>query len=351
MNRLLVQSCAAVLLAAVTAAHAAQPRFALTVLEGRFRPNAFNADMVFVGHDDWYQAALMDHEGFKFLKGGGGRDGDGFGINASGVVVGMMTTTERFQRAARWVQPYEEVQDLGTLPGGTWAVATGINDAGKIVGTSGTATPFSRAFMWSEGRMKNLGVLPGGNESRAAAINAKGQVTGTSTTARDGGWFQRAFRWHRGAMIELGFPPGHDTQNMGTAINRYGDVAGTFITADTQRQHPFLYRNGRMIDIGNALPEPTASCEATAINASRHIVGWCKDWDTLRGGAFYYNGRVSRLLDELLVADSQGWKVGGATAIDDQGRIIGTAQGPDGNHYGVLLTPVAPTSAEASTSE
>lgn len=350
MNRLSIISCTAVLLAVAAGAQAAQPRFAVTALDVRFRPNAFNADLVMVGHDESYQPALMDEAGLLLLWGIGGREGDGFGINASGVVAGTVNTAERVQRAARWVRP-DQVQDLGTLPGGSWAVATGINDAGKIVGTSGTATPFSRAFMWSDGKMKNLGVLPGGNESRGAAINAKGQVTGTSTTGRDGGLFQRAFRWHKGVMTELGFPPGHDTPNMGMAINGFGDVAGTFIAADTQAPRPFVYRQGRMVDIGNALPGPTVRCQATAINASRHVVGWCGDWDTLRGGAFYYNGRVSRMLDDLLDAGSQGWTVSGATAIDDQGRIIGTAQGPDGNYHGVLLTPVTPTTAEASASE
>jgi probable HAF family extracellular repeat protein len=340
MTRKIVAALAAIAALSGPLVHAAQPRFSLTSLAPGFTPYAFNTDTVAVGMM-WNGAGVVVDDGaISFLAGLGGNWAFGQGINTAGIVVGSADDRENMPRAVRWVA--SAAQDIGTLPGGTYASAYGVNDSGQIVGISGTEPSGvrKRAFIWTNGKMKNLGTLPGGVDSAGTAVNAKGQVTGWSHTTRDGADFTHAFRWHKGVMTDLGHPGTEDAHSAGTAINRYGDVTGYFSSPTGTR--PFLYRDGSMVDIGNAWQTPTATCEGNGINAARHIVGRCQDTNQSGSWAFFYNGRRSLLLDNLLDASGEGWNVGQAIAIDDAGRILGTAIGPDGRSHGVLLTPVPP---------
>ncbi len=57
------------------------------------------------------------------------------------------------------------MQDLGTLPGGTFGYALGVNDEGVVGGYSDTALSGGqgRASLWTAGDgMRDLGTLPGG---------------------------------------------------------------------------------------------------------------------------------------------------------------------------------------------
>ena len=83
--------------------------------------------------------------------------------------------------------------NLGTLPGGTYSIATGINDRGQVVGYSTLPNNnIYHAFLYSGGEMTDIGTL-GGTHSKANGINDSGQIVGYST---DSAGRQHAFLYN-----------------------------------------------------------------------------------------------------------------------------------------------------------
>jgi probable HAF family extracellular repeat protein len=194
----------------------------------------------------------------------GGDESLGYGINASGQVVGESYT---FQSANSHAFVYTgtpgaggSMKDLGTL-GGSKSSAWGINDSGQITGTSSLFNDNgARPFLYTGvpgagGVMRNLGTL-GGTNGHGYAINNAGQVAGYSLTS--GNAETHAFRYvgvpgSGGVMQDLGTLPG-GTASRGLAINRFGDVAGYSTTVGATVSHATLYvgtpgAGGRLIDL------------------------------------------------------------------------------------------------------
>jgi probable HAF family extracellular repeat protein len=73
--------------------------------------------------------------------------------------------------------------DLGTLPGGTGAVAYGLNNRGQVVGWAGLPNGYAQAVLWQDGLTIDLGILPGGRYSFASSINERGDIVGISENA------------------------------------------------------------------------------------------------------------------------------------------------------------------------
>jgi probable HAF family extracellular repeat protein len=181
--------------------------------------------------------------------------------------------------------------DLGVLPGG-WSSATSwVSANGLIAGASQNGEfdpldpgyPEDRAVLWRDGKMIDLGTLPeGGYESGAEAVNSRGQVVGWAlNTVPDSysmalfsslynfyepiyPYQSRAFLWQGGAMQDLG-TLGTGTDAYAMAINERGQVVGVSYTNSTPNQiptqcsfngaliptqDPFLWENGKMIDLG-----------------------------------------------------------------------------------------------------
>ncbi|MCC6747910.1 MAG: hypothetical protein IT371_09650 [Deltaproteobacteria bacterium] len=122
-------------------------------------------------------ACLFSGGGVQDLGAGSGdwRLSSANGINASGLVVGVVSNFSGEGRAASW-----SGGGMTVLPGGDISIAHGVNDAGVIVGES-----VKRAVRWKDGKLEDLnGLLPAGagwSLVRALAINKKGHIVGMGT--------------------------------------------------------------------------------------------------------------------------------------------------------------------------
>jgi probable HAF family extracellular repeat protein len=146
----------------------------------------------------------------------------------------------------------------------------------------------------------------GGHFSQARAINDRGEVVGISSTGQS----THAFLWRDGRMSDLGTLGGRHSAAFD--INNRGEVVGYSETAGGQ-WHAFLWRDGRMRDLGT-LGGAGGSSIATAINDRGDIVG---DNDGPSGlQAFLWrDGRMSAVEADL--ARPAG--------INERGDIIGTS--------------------------
>ena len=79
---------------------------------------------------------------------------------------------------------------------------------------------------------------------------------------------------------------------------------------------------------------------ALGINSSGQVVGF----STTSGGvshAFLYDGTTMLDLNSLLAADSQGWTITEARAINDSSQIAATGRDSSGDYHALLLNPVS----------
>jgi probable HAF family extracellular repeat protein len=230
----------------------------------------------------------------------GGRNGDAFGVNNLGQLVGFTENGVRdstcatgtpFQvfrfEAVKW-EPNGQVHELQPLPGDTVAFAMGVNDLGQAVGSSGTCA--------------TQGVPPQVNGLHAVLWEADG-------TPKDLGRFGDA---------------DHTMSNNASSINDLGDVVGTS-EANDGTVHSFLWTKakGRQ-DLGALTPATfltVAGCCRT-VNNLDEVVGWSIDPNGMT--AFRWKDGQMKDLNTLIPANST-LHLMAAYSINDEGEIAGQA--------------------------
>jgi probable HAF family extracellular repeat protein len=253
--------------------------------------------------------------------------------------------------------------DLGSLAGsGYCSDAAAVNARGDITGGSEIAVidPLFginqlRAVFWEKGAITDLGTF-GGNGSFAGSINDRGQVVGSAlNTIPDpvsmfdwqiGGSMMgtqtRAFVWdkHNG-MRDLGTLGGPDAA--GGFVNNPGQVVGWSYTNATINSttglpttHPFLWKNGKMIDLGTlggTLAGSGIDNMLGGLNSNGQVVGLSTLFGD-QGCTGSLNGCVidpffwsdGKMID--LFSSTSGGNPLTANAINDAGEIVGAAAFP-----------------------
>jgi probable HAF family extracellular repeat protein len=212
--------------------------------------------------------------------------------------------------------------DLGVLPGASWSAGDGINASGEVVGASGPDGA-SNAFVYSNGTLTNLGTL-GGHTGVGNGINASGQAAGYATNTRT----YRAFISNGDTLTDIGDLGGGSAVAYG--INDAGQVVGSSVTS-TGANHPFLYSNGRMIDLGTLGSPDNVNWwnSAQGVNNSGVVAGTSYDAQGNFFGFVWSNGKMTKI-GTLGGSWSQAW------AINNNGQVTGNAYTKTGASHAFL---------------
>lgn len=264
-----------------------------------------------------------------------------YGINDTGQVVilrgagASMAAQIASSRSLVWENG--RVRWLGTLAGKA-TIGSAINERGQVAGVS-RVRGVTHAFLWQNGRMRDLGAIGGElTEDRALALNDKGEVVGTRVL-RDGvasqGGTPRAFLWRNGKMLDLGTLGGEFVASGAYGINERGQIVGISTTAGEGVAHPFLWQNGSMRDITS----PTNGVQlvwAWAINdkgqvaaLGGRIAGTGVIDGTLRA-YLWQNGTITNL------GVLRGFARTTPKAINNRGQVVGFAIAANGKRRAYL---------------
>ena len=262
----------------------------------------------------------------------GGRYSTATAVNAAVQVVGTSRTVNGEQHVFLWQAG--RMRDLGRYDGevllnergqvawneqrrgavvwdghrttaiGSGVALAGMNDHGQIAAFSET-----RAFLWGSGKIRYLGVLPGFDRSDAAAINDSGQIVG-SVWNENTPETTRAFLWEDGTMRNLGVLSGFDS-SVAVAINENGQVLGFCAREAPERQHAFIWTNGKMIDLNRS-----GSTWVYPVALNNHGLAIVRSPAT----AFLWaNGKLTKL-------ETLGGANAEAFALNEQGQVVGRSQ-------------------------
>ncbi|SNB46928.1 HAF repeat-containing protein [Geobacter sp. DSM 9736] len=161
-----------------------------------------------------------------------------------------------------------------------------------------------------EARTTSLGTL-GGAGSTAVAINDKGTVAGFSDTATPN--IEHAFIWKNGRMTDLGALGKHESSRA-KAINNNDEIVGdSFVKGAI---HAFLWKKGKMIDLGTLGGKNSF---AIGINDRGEVIG---NSETSKGKSHAFLWKEGKMID----LGTLGGASSTAVAINEQGEVAGYSQ-------------------------
>jgi probable HAF family extracellular repeat protein len=192
--------------------------------------------------------------------------GEPLGINKSGGAVGYYYPSGEIARGPQVGFYYENglLHDIGSL-GNNLTAAIGVNDKGVVVGYS--RLPFSstdHAVVWQNGVLRDLGTL-GGTNSYAGIVTNDGVIYG-SADAADGK--NHLVAWDLEGRLLKDYGPRLSM----AAINQHGAIVGNNL--DTGK--PFLLEDGVytwLLDEPSIRASGLASFSPTGMNDRGSIVG------------------------------------------------------------------------------
>lgn len=216
----------------------------------------------------------------------GGRNGNAFGVNNLGQLVGFSENGVRdstcatgtpFQvfryQAVKW-EPNDQIHVLRPLPGDTVAYAMGVNDLGQTVGSSGTCATQGvppqvkglHAVLWeADGTPKDLGRFGDQDHTmsnNASSINDLGDVVGTSEvndgTVHSFLWTKAKGRQDLGTLTSAAFVT---VAGCCRTVNNLDEVVG--FSVDPTGSTAFLWRDGKIKDLNTLIPA----------NSTLHLMG------------------------------------------------------------------------------
>jgi probable HAF family extracellular repeat protein len=311
-----------------------------TTLPDPFSPNCFLLDC-FLSHTVvWQNGVLTD---FGALP--GGNSGPNW-ISDAGLISGLsqnglidpLTGSPEF-RAVLWKDGNRT--DLGTF-GGNNSCPGAVNDWGQVVGGAATSIDdqFSlcfgpqqtRAFLWQDGSKQDLGTL-GGPGAIAEFINDRGQVAGLSyvnstVNPTTGAPTQHPFLWEDGKMRDLGTIGGTLVFPGVNHLNNRGVVVGGMNTVGDATFHPFVWDGDAIKDIGTLGGSYGA---ANWVNDAGDVVGFAANQKEAFLAFFWKNGMMTNLgtVDDDPCSAAQ--------AINSKEQIVGASQKCDGTFVHAFL--------------
>lgn len=271
-----------------------------------------------------HHAVLWSADGQPQDLGDDGVWSEAFGISATGYVAGRHDVL-----GALWTGRTR--QPLPPLPGGLGSQAFDVDDAGVAVGVSyvdgGTI-----AVRWTDGVAE---ALTGANtQSWAFEVNGAGQAVG-----RRDDLHREAMLWEGDGFTVL--PDLGESFASATNISEGGIISGGALD-ESQRVVPILWAAGTFAI--TRLPEPADAIATNVwdVNDDGLAVGQaCLSFDCESSRAVLWEGGNVHDLNDLIPADS-GWTLSTASAISENGEIVGSGGFPEGGPSirAFKLTPV-----------
>jgi probable HAF family extracellular repeat protein len=267
------------------------------------------------------------------------------GINAEGKITGY------FNDGTKWEGFIYHRGNLTGFqaPGAVATFSESLNDVGQTAGYYEDAALNDHLFVrQANGVFQDLGSAFGINPS-ALAINNQGRVLIGSYDDPQG----HAYISRPGSASIETIPPLIPNGGVSPGdMNQIGVVVGwAAVDALNQRQHAFVYFEGKIKDLGvlpggdttlgngiNNFGQTVGSAsqfEKPILNSKGVIVGYTPEidhgWVSLDGKMLDLNG--------LLNAADKGWEIMDARSINDRGEILADADFQDGSTHAVLLLP------------